>query len=133
MADLAHATENDNDLHGDQDALHWAERFASRFRVSRLPSPDTSFVDDTEGLMLAWFAGAIETGKMQPVSGHVLEDKIREAVFQALGAASTCWIPGTGDAEFDSSRARDIGEELLVEIKRFAECYRAEFPGDSTR
>lgn len=68
MADLAHATEGDTDLHGDTDAVHWAERFASKFqaiphglRIADLPFPP---VDDTQELMLAWFAGAIETGRM---------------------------------------------------------------------
>ena len=71
MADLAHAAEGDNDLHGDLDATHWAERFAARFLViRRLSSPDLGTplagdqVGDTEGLMLAWFAAAIETGRM---------------------------------------------------------------------
>jgi hypothetical protein len=60
MADLEHASENDNDLHGDKDAMHWAERFASRFTVQRKNGESV----DTLGLMLAWFSGAIETGKM---------------------------------------------------------------------
>jgi hypothetical protein len=60
MADLEHASENDNDLVGDQDAMHWAERFDSHFTVQRKNGESV----DTLGLMLAWFAGAIETGKM---------------------------------------------------------------------
>jgi len=58
MADLAHASENDTDLVGDKDASHWAERFVHHVRAN--PSIATS-----EGAMLAWFAGAIETGKME--------------------------------------------------------------------
>lgn len=61
MADLAHATENDNDLHGDTNAVNWAERFASIFEVRRLSDMEPL---DTEGLMLTWFASAIETGRM---------------------------------------------------------------------
>jgi hypothetical protein len=70
MADLAHASEGDTDLHGDPDASHWAERFAARFVVLRRLSPEAPGVPlvtsgvDTEDLMLAWFAGAIETGRM---------------------------------------------------------------------
>lgn len=60
MADLAHASENDTDLHGDTDAAHWAERFVHH--VTANPAIATS-----EGSMLAWFAGAIETGKMTAV------------------------------------------------------------------
>jgi hypothetical protein len=69
MADLAHASMNDTDLHGDQDAVNWAERFAARFVVVR--RLDGEVMEDPTGLMLAWFAGAIETGKMyKPEEGH---------------------------------------------------------------
>lgn len=75
MADLAHAAEGDTDLHGDLDAQHWAERFAARFLVIRRLSPPGlgvpfagDQVGDTEGLMLAWFASAIETGRMDTSS-----------------------------------------------------------------
>lgn len=73
MADLAHASPGDTDLHGDHDARHWAERFAAKVT---LPDPDPGcgpliFAgnplwtnQDVEELMLVWFAGAIETGKM---------------------------------------------------------------------
>jgi hypothetical protein len=61
MADLAHAAENDTDLHGDTDAMHWAERFALNFEVLH---KDGGVETDVAGLMLAWFAGAIETGRM---------------------------------------------------------------------
>ena len=57
MADLAHASENDTDLFGDTDAMHWAERFVHHTKIN--PEIATS-----EGAMLAWFAGDIETGKM---------------------------------------------------------------------
>jgi len=45
------------------------------------------------------------------------EDELRSKVFQALGAASTCWIPNTGDLEFDSTRAKEIGDELMEWIE----------------
>jgi hypothetical protein len=62
MAGIEHATPNDNDLHGDQNAAHWAERFASRFEVRHRDTRDGL---DTNDLMLTWFAGAIETGSMR--------------------------------------------------------------------
>jgi hypothetical protein len=62
MAGIENATPNDNDLHGDQDAMHWAERFADKFVIVR--KTDGDVLEDPTGLMLAWFAGAIETGKM---------------------------------------------------------------------
>lgn len=48
--------ENDNDLIGETDAMIWAERFVKR--VKEKPSIATD-----EGTMLAWFAGAIESGR----------------------------------------------------------------------
>lgn len=62
MADLAHASEGDTDLHGDPDATHWAERFC-HVRAVRLAEDGVDIAAD-EGAMLAWFAGAIETGRM---------------------------------------------------------------------
>jgi len=67
MADLAHAAEGDTDLTGDTSAAHWAERFAYRFEVRRRPDIGDRGIHtpvDTEGLMLSWFASAIETGRM---------------------------------------------------------------------
>jgi hypothetical protein len=43
-----------------------------------------------------------------------------EILGQALGAASMCWVGGTGDREFDSSRARAIWEALKREVGRFS-------------
>jgi hypothetical protein len=63
MADLAHASENDTDLHGDPDATHWAERFI-RVRHNLLTGPERRDIAGDEGAMLSWFAGAIETGRM---------------------------------------------------------------------
>jgi len=70
MADLAHAAENDIDLHGDTDAAHWAERFAARFELRRLGECDCFTPPDAEGTMLAWFAGAIETGRAAGQAEH---------------------------------------------------------------
>lgn len=50
-----------DDLFGHRKADRWAERFASEFQVIR---KSTGEPVDTEGLMLAWFASAIETGVM---------------------------------------------------------------------
>jgi hypothetical protein len=55
MADMAHAMENDIDLHGDFDAAHWAERFVARVR-------DNPAIATCEETMQTWFAGAITTG-----------------------------------------------------------------------
>jgi hypothetical protein len=42
---------------------------------------------------------------------------IETIVFEALGEASTCWIPPPSDQVFDSTQATAIGEELLAEIR----------------
>lgn len=43
---------------------------------------------------------------------------LEEIIFQALGAASMCWIGGNGDLEFDSSRAKEIGLAVMREVDR---------------
>ncbi len=42
---------------------------------------------------------------------------IVDAVFQAVGAASMCWIGGTGAAVFDETRAIKVAEGLLAFIR----------------
>jgi hypothetical protein len=44
------------------------------------------------------------------------EQELREKVFQALGKASMCWNP-IPSGEFDSSKAQNIGNELMKEIR----------------
>jgi len=41
-----------------------------------------------------------------------------QAVGESLGLASTCWIGGTGDLEFDSEVAETAGKQLLEFIRR---------------
>lgn len=48
-------SDNDNDLLGQRDATIWAARFVERVTANPAIAAD-------EGAMLAWFAGAIETG-----------------------------------------------------------------------
>lgn len=42
---------------------------------------------------------------------------LESAVYQALGAASVCWENPGGAGFFDSTRAKEIGEELLAFIR----------------
>jgi hypothetical protein len=44
------------------------------------------------------------------------EPDLDEILGQALGAASMCWVGGTGDLEFDSTRAKAIWEALRTEV-----------------
>lgn len=46
-------------------------------------------------------------------------DSIESAVFQALGAASTCWESLDNTGIFQSDRAKEIGEELLAFIRAY--------------
>lgn len=54
---------NDNDLHGDTDATHWAERFVL-VRRNLFTGPEHKDIAEDPDTMLAWFAAAIETGRM---------------------------------------------------------------------
>lgn len=42
---------------------------------------------------------------------------LRSAVFQALGAASTCWDNLSGAGVFQSEKAQEVGDKLLAAIK----------------
>jgi hypothetical protein len=58
----------------------------------------------------------------EPFSFHqssTEELTLEEVLFQALGAASMCWVGGTGSLEFDSVRASQVGHALLAEVQRF--------------
>jgi hypothetical protein len=82
MADLAHATENDTDLHGDPDARHWVERF--QYVRDRQLAEAGRDIADSEGAMLAWFAGAIETGRM--AAGYPPPGEGKPGVLRRLSA-----------------------------------------------
>jgi hypothetical protein len=44
-------------------------------------------------------------------------DSVQEVIGQAIGAGSTCWVGGTGAAEFDSDQAVQISAEATERIK----------------
>lgn len=46
------------------------------------------------------------------------DSDLESKIFQALGAASMCWSE-TPTGVFDSSRAREIGEVLLAEVRSY--------------
>jgi hypothetical protein len=52
-------------------------------------------------------------------------ENLHEAVYQAIGAASVCWVGGTGDLVFDSTQAATIGADLIEWIE---EWHRSEQP-----
>lgn len=46
-------------------------------------------------------------------------DNVTELIYQLVGAASTCWVGGTGDHQFDSTQAvvvADAAIERLIEL-----------------
>lgn len=48
---------------------------------------------------------------------------LEEAVFTALGAASVCWETIEGAGVFDSSRCKNIGEQLMKRIREAQPIY----------
>jgi hypothetical protein len=49
---------------------------------------------------------------------------LKTKVFEALGEVSMCWLPNTGNAEFDSINAERIGNQLMEEIDLEIESYK---------
>lgn len=124
-------------LHATTDAAVWAKAFMDRFggedaegRVGVGPQID-------EGLMIGWFANAmyaqeskdsrdkhlVDTGRLN--SGDDFSFSVHEgerltlkaAVYQALGAASTCWTEDQGEGRvFDDRQATHVGETLMAFI-----------------
>lgn len=90
LAAVARPAEGNTDLHGDTDAAHWAERFAATFEVRRLSDiGNRGIVEplDTMGLMLAWFAGAIETGRMAAAPDAMVLDAAAAVLERMFPAA----------------------------------------------
>lgn len=63
--------------------------------------------------------------KDRPLNYRISGD-LYHAVFESVGAASMCWNPRPGDAEFDSSRAEKIAVDLCFKIAAEVEKYRTE-------
>lgn len=55
-----------------------------------------------------------DVGKKFEFSG----DDLETIIFESLGAASVCWENPDGAGVFDSTRAKEIGDAVLKEIKR---------------
>ena len=47
-----------------------------------------------------------------------MKEELKSKIFQALGEVSMCWLPNTGNLEFDSTRAVEIGNKLCEEIEK---------------
>jgi hypothetical protein len=64
-------------------------------------------------------AVATETEPFAFVQSECEELQLIEVLGQALGAASVCWVGGTGPLEFDGTRAKSVFTALLAEVERF--------------
>jgi hypothetical protein len=132
MADLAHAAENDTDLHGDQDAMHWAERFASKFEVLYKDVTKRNTIDVT-GLMLAWFAGAIETGRMYnqdmgpiespPCDHHWVSEHKPDHLLYWVKICSVCHEPDWGDLDSQIESLTALMNRSVIAYKIFDDLY----------
>lgn len=107
------------------DAMAWAEALAEVAKAN----PELTATD--AGWMVGWFANyaaAVERSlrpvQHLPASGPIdsapeavkAAGSLHEAVFLALGAASTCWESLEGTGVFQSDRAQTIGEALMGRI-----------------
>ena len=47
-----------------------------------------------------------------------LSHELKAEIYMAFGEVSTCWIPDTGSAVFDSTRAEKVARELIEKIEK---------------
>jgi hypothetical protein len=55
-------------------------------------------------------------GQKNPYALKDGEKDLQTIVFEALGAVSMCWDPAPSGQVFESDRAKEIGDQLMVEI-----------------
>lgn len=67
----------------------------------------------------ARIAVAAESEPFNFVQSSAEELELAEVLGQAMGAASICWVGGTGSLEFDGTRAKSVFERLYAEVQRF--------------
>lgn len=98
------------------DAQVWAQEFMEVIKT----------VEITEGLMIVWFANAMATQERESSKKVGFGFNLDSLIFQALGAASTCWESLEGTGVFQSNRATEIGEDVLTTIRtgKVPEWYR---------
>jgi hypothetical protein len=81
------------------DARAWAEDFCRRFAVCHLDDPIGTTCADGVGLMLGWFANAIETGRAAGRDTGPIVDQLRENLRRCVASLDDlvryCDDPGT--------------------------------------
>jgi hypothetical protein len=84
VSDLEHAHPDNTDLHGDTSAENWAQRFSSMYEIRKRDQSDPDYVmsqAEADGMLLSWFAGAIETGRANP--SKTSPESIAQALHEA--------------------------------------------------
>lgn len=125
-------------LHDSTNAGQWAEEF-----ILKLDKMEHGMDEHT---VLSWFASAIEAGKKAgyaqakkeenpdwpvkpelaeegpffgPCSATITDEQMESIIFQAIGAASMCWMPRPYTQTFDSTKARAVGDEVVSLLHRY--------------
>src|SRR6266704_3949009 len=78
-------------------------------KLRTLPAMTQEEFDRIQERILELASGEIKGGHMS---------NLEEMVFQALGEVSMCWSE-TPKGVFDSDHAKEVGERLVADIKRF--------------
>ena len=135
IADLEHAEPGDTDLHGD--ALNWSQRFALRFNVEKRSRPlpivgitqeDAEF---TSGVMLTWFASAIETGKMvQAAAEQAPDDDAVSMLLPPPGGVRILWNDAGDIAMVDTDRGVFADVSLMNQLPRLLDEAMTKVRGD---
>lgn len=92
------------------DAQRWASEF--NWRVLHGGGVDP-------GILLAWFANAVEAGRDAARARyglHPAPEVAAEIIGQAVGHASMCWTNPAGAGEFDSAQASEVVVGLLRDL-----------------
>ena len=69
-----------------------------------------------------------EQFRFQPNDPEFPTVTVEQAIYQGLGAASTCWESMEGTGVFDSERAVAIGEEITRILKQVGVDVHAQIP-----
>lgn len=88
--------------------------------IHRMDFPDK--LDETKVTVHAYISNRkmcsdVIPTKPEPIMNFTVATELETAVFEALGAASACWDNLEGAGVFESTRCKQIGEELLEYFK----------------
>lgn len=102
----------ENDLIGETDAQVWTRHWLKTIA-------DNPTIPTDEGTMIGWFANAImagyDHGRRVEQQRNIVE-KLREIIFQAVGAASVIYLKDHPDYVFPAERIRETVEQVCIEF-----------------